>query len=229
MLEIEESVDYSQYCEAVYWEGTLKYTNSDGESSDYNLTGVALLERIGMPKLPTSAMKYLKISLDEKDVNLSELSKISIVAKAAFDKAAKDYMMTNCSPIINYRVSFADLSNVEKYKDFLNLQHYKLGDTGFIYNEELGINTIQQIVKKTIDGITGEVLSVELGSLRKNFTSNGNLNGGYDSVRTELIKNELTYGNTWEDLGASGYSLEGLDVSWDSLAGEVSITETEVN
>lgn len=219
MLDITETVDYSSYCESIYWVGNFKSDAGDGEYS-----GVACLERIGMPILPVSPMKYLKLTLSEQDVNNTN----SATIKAAFDKAAKDYMMTNCSPIINYNVSFADLRNVEKYKDFLNLQNYNLGDTGIIYNEELGINTTQQIVKKTIDGITGEVLSVDLGSLRKNFTSNGKVNGGYDSVRTELIKNELTFGNSWEDLGAKGYKLDDLSYSWDSLAGEVSMTDTEV-
>ncbi len=219
MLGIKETVDYSSYCESIYWVGTFK-----SDVGDDKYSGVACLERIGMPILPVSPMKYLKLTLSEQDVNNTD----STTIKAAFNKAAKDYMMTNCSPIINYCVSFANLRNVEKYKDFLNLQNYNLGDTGIIYNEVLGINTTQQIVKKTIDGITGEILSIDLGSLRKNFTSNGKVNGGYDSVRTELIKNELTFGNSWEDLGAKGYNLDGLNYSWDSLAGEVSMTDTEV-
>ena len=113
------------------------------------------------------------------------------------------------------------------YKGFINLQRCELGDIGTIYNEELGINTIQQIVKKTIDGITGEVVSIELGSLRKTITSKGRINGGYDSVRTELIKNEIAANNTWYGLGDAGYTMEQLNATWDELAGN-NIIHTEV-
>lgn len=113
------------------------------------------------------------------------------------------------------------------YKGFINLQRCELGDIGTIYNEELGINTIQQIVKKTIDGITGEVVSIELGSLRKTITSKGRINGGYDSVRTELIKNEIAANNTWYGLGDAGYTMEQLNAAWDELA-ENNIIHTEV-
>lgn len=76
----------------------------------------------------------------------------------------------------------ANLKNTELYKDFLNLQKCEIGDTGTIYHEELGISTVQKVIKKTVDVITGETTNIELGKLRGSFTrtpttyniSNGN-------------------------------------------------------
>ena len=105
------------------------------------------------------------------------------------------------------------------YKDFIGLQECNLGDTGTVYHEVLGISTTQQIVKKTINGITGETISIELGSLRKSFTSDGRINGGINSAQSELIKNEIAAENTWENLGNLGYEMQDLNLSWDELTG----------
>lgn len=201
-------------------------TKSEDLESTYK--GVASLHRLDLPDLPVVPMQSLKLTLTEQDIaDMSAEEEKKLAVKEAFDKRVKDYMLANCSPIINYRVKFANLADFEMYKDFADLQSCELGDTGRIYNEPLGISTVQQIVKKTIDGITGETISVELGSLRKSFTSTGRVNGVFDSTRTELIKNEISYKNTWENLGENGYTLESLNSSWNDLAGNVSIIESE--
>lgn len=134
--------------------------------------------------------------------------------KAACENYAEKYMLTNCQPSFNYRISFADLKNYDLYKDFIGLQECNLGDTGTIYHELLGISTTQQIVKKTINGITGETISIELGSLRKSFTSDGRINGSVDSEQSELIRNEIKIENTWENLGNLGYEMQDLKYTW---------------
>lgn len=231
MTEIEQEVDYSDFCGAVAWIGTYKYTVTSGEETkelESTYKGVASLHRLDLPDLPVVPMRSLKLTLNEQDIaDMSADEEKKLAVKEAFDKRVKDYMLANCSPIINYRVKFANLADFEMYKDFADLQSCELGDTGRIYNEPLGISTVQQIVKKTIDGITGETISVELGSLRKSFTSTGRVNGVFDSTRTELIKNEISYKNTWENLGENGYTLESLNSSWNDLAGDVSIIESE--
>lgn len=224
MLEIQETVDYSAYCESVYWNGSFRYTDN-GEDAEMKYQGIASLSRLNMPGLPVSPMKNIDISITEKDIKDDWI--LSDVIDA-LEKTAKDYMLTNCSPVVNYRVSFANLKDFEKYSDFINLQSCELGDIGIIYNDKLRINTTQQIVKKIVNGITGETESIELGSLRRTFTNDGKINGGYNSVRTELIKNEISYNNTWEELGNEGYSLNTLNSSWNDLAGVVSGEYEEV-
>ena len=72
--------------------------------------------------------------------------------------------------MINYKVTFANLKNVDEYKDFINLQRCEIGDTGIIHNERLDISNVQKIVKKTVDGITGDVISIELGTAKGTIT-----------------------------------------------------------
>lgn len=80
------------------------------------------------------------------------------------------YLDDYYDPLINYNVSFATLKNTELYKDFINLQNCNLGDTGTIYNELLKINTVQKVIKKTVNVLTGEVISIELGKAKKSIT-----------------------------------------------------------
>lgn len=229
MIEIEEDVDLSDYCGALYWEGIYKYDPfGNGEEVERLYVGVSSFHRLDLPALPVVPMKSYKLTLTE-DYIRQELGNdpSSQQIKSIFEKNVMDYMLTDCSPVVNYRVTFANLVDFDLYKDFINLQRCELGDIGTIYNEELGINTTQQIVKKTVDGITGEVVSIELGSLRKTITSKGRINGGYDSVRTELIMNEIAVNNTWYGLGDAGYTMDQLNVTWDELAGNIIHMEVE--
>ena len=77
-----------------------------------------------------------------------------------------------------------------------------------------------------MDGITGEITDIELGSLRKSYVSNNRTNGGTNSKRAEILKNEIAFNNTWEELGNKGLTMDDLNVSWDELAGNV--IESEV-
>lgn len=134
--------------------------------------------------------------------------------KAACEERAKEYMLTNCQPSFNYRIIYADLKNYDLYKDFIGLQECNLGDAGTIYHELLGINVTQQIVKKTINGITGETISIELGSLRRSFMSDDRTNGSVDSEQSDLIINVIKIENTWENLGNLGYEMQDLNYTW---------------
>lgn len=271
MTEIQQEIDYSSYCSAIYYDATI-YNDTIVEKEDGKkekqrteivLTGTAVLNTLNMAVLPVPPMQAYNFELNAKDIQreikgqvtdeaalpstgnsngdlyyvvnpkkgISDYYiwnngewKISMLPsldemKAACEERAKEYMLINCQPSINYRVSFADLKNYDMYKDFIGLQECNLGDIGTVYHELLGINTTQQIVKKTINGITGETISIELGSLRKSFTSDGRINGGINSAQSELIKNEIAAENTWENLGNLGYEMQDLNLSWDELTG----------
>lgn len=218
MTEIQQEIDYSSCCSAVYYEATIynEYiVNAEKQRTEMVLTGTVVLNTLDMAVLPVPPMQAYNFELNAKDIqreikgqvtdeaalpstgnNNGDLYyvvnpekgisdyyiwsngewKISMFPsldemKTACEERAKEYMLINCQPSINYRVSFADLKNYDMYKDFIGLQECNLGDIGTVYHELLGINTTQQIVKKTISGITGETISIELGNLRKSLTS----------------------------------------------------------
>lgn len=89
---------------------------------------------------------------------------------AAFQNDAQAYFDSKCYPKINYKVNYANLKNTDLYKDFIGLQECNVGDTGYIYCEELGISTLQKIIKKTVDVLTGNTVSIELGNMQDSLT-----------------------------------------------------------
>ncbi len=221
LTEISCEVDYSSYCSSVYYEATVyseKIVNNNKERTETIMTGTASLNTV-VAVLPIPPMQAYSFEIDIRDIkcegDLPTLDEI----RAACEERAKEYIMINCQPTINYRVSFADLKKYDAYKDFIGLRECNLGDIGQVMHEPLGISVTQQIVKKTIDGITGETLSIELGSLRKSFTSDGRINGGINSAQSELLKEEIAAENTWENLGNLGYEMQDLNLSWTELTG----------
>ena len=98
-------------------------------------------------------------------------------SEAAFQTDVNNYFQEHCQPKINYKVNFANLQNVELYKDFIGLQNCNVGDTGTIYCEALGIATQQKIVKKTIDVLNHSTVSIELGNLSSSLTRKDRYSG----------------------------------------------------
>ena len=205
MMAIEESIDCSDYTPCIYWDATV-------HGQENALRGEAAYRQLTLPVQP---MKYLKITVDES---------ITDDAEATFDALHQvaAYIASNCMPRINYRVDVADLRHMEQYKDFVGLAAYDVGDTGTVYSEELGIWTSQQIVKQTIDAVTGEVQSIELGSLRKSIVSFAGLSAS--SYQFEQQRKEDAAKNTYGYLGRLGYTYGMLkNVTYAELAGKVMV------
>ena len=225
MTEIRNEVDYSDYCSSVYYEGIIK------GDTDVTLNGTVSLNTLDSSVLPVPPMKSHRFELDIKDIktqNTPPNPPSVIEMRKACEERAKEYILASCQPVFNYKVSFADLKRFDLYKDFIKLQECNIGDIGTICHEPLGISVTQQIVKKVVDGITGETISIELGSLRKGIVKN-NVNGGTNSIRAELLKNEIAMQNTWENLGIRGFTMKSINVSWSELAGNPIISGGDNN
>lgn len=91
-------------------------------------------------------------------------------AAASFEQDARNYFAEKCYPKINYKVNYANLKNADLYKDFIGLQECNVGDTGYVYCEELGITTLQKVIKKTTDILSGNTVSIELGNMQNSLT-----------------------------------------------------------
>jgi len=145
MLEIEETVDYTDIC--TYLKSWDNFGNGWFVSYVPNV------------RLAHDCCKVVRFNYDSYDGAMQQLM-----------KDGQNYFNSVCVPKVTYRVVFANLKNVEMYKDFINLQHYAVGDTVDIYCEELDITTNQKVVKKTVDAITGDTISIELGMSRASLT-----------------------------------------------------------
>lgn len=205
LTEITETVDCSDYCPCVYWEATVGGVENAKR-------GVASFVQL---KLPIQPMQYLAITVDE-----------SITGDEAVNgeiaRQIKEYVSGHCMPLVNYKIGIADIRNLPGYEDFVGLESYDVGDVGTIYSETLGISTTQQIVKRTVDGITGEVISIELGNLKKSIVSpSGRVVGTYQFEDAQV---EAAAENTWGKLGAKLYTWDELKtMSWDEASGKVMI------
>ena len=143
MLDVEETVDYTDMC--TY----LKCWDNFG-----NGWFVSYVPNV---RLAHDCSKVVRFSYDKSDF-------------PQLIKDGRNYFGDIWLPSVAYAVKFANLKNSELYKDFLNLQNYNVGDTVPIFCEELGITTVEKVVKKTINAISGETISVDLGSRKSSLT-----------------------------------------------------------
>lgn len=172
MLEVEEVVDYSEFC-------TYLHT----EDNYGNMYAVAYVPN---SRFPHNYALGKKFNYNENDIEMLHQDMTS-------------YFEERWTPRITYTVKFANLKNAELYKDFINLANYNVGDTGTIYSEELEINTQQTIIKKTIDAVTGETISITLGNFPRSLT------------RKEKFSNTITRKDNIIDRVISPY--RGINVS----------------
>lgn len=75
-------------------------------------------------------------------------------------------------PVVTYTVSMVDLRDTTEYEQYKMLETVNEGDTVHIYVKKLDINLTTRVTKLNIDKITGRIISVELGSIVKNFFEN---------------------------------------------------------
>lgn len=145
-----------------------------------------------------------------------------------FDQLVKDgqnYFGSVYQPKITYKIKFANIKGNEKYKDFLELQNYNVGDTVLIYCEELDIVTEQKVVKKVTNALTGETVSIELGNLSGGLTRKDKLDstvtsGGKsieeknnDALKAELRKTKLKLLANWGTAETSTWA-EAEEFTW---------------
>lgn len=107
--------------------------------------------------------KYVKFQYNNEENNGN--------IAARFQQDAKRYWQTVKEPKISVKVSYADLSKTELYKDYIAAKHCNVGDTGTVKNEELGIEAKLKVVRKTTDILKDEVDSIEFGNLAATITA----------------------------------------------------------
>lgn len=73
---------------------------------------------------------------------------------------------TVSTPQISIEVSVANIIMDPQYIDFVNLQNFDVGYQGLVYVEHLGINVQMKITSIKRNELTGEVISIKLGSVR---------------------------------------------------------------
>lgn len=142
MLEVEECVDYSEFCTYLHTED--------------NYGNMYAVSYVPSSQFPHNYAQGRKFNYSENNIE-------------ALGQDMTTYFEERWTPKITYTVKFANLKGSEQYKDFLNLANYNVGDSGLIYSEELDISTTQTIIEKTTDILTGEVTSITLGNFARSL------------------------------------------------------------
>ena len=91
------------------------------------------------------------------------------------------------TPKVTYEMQFASLRSDPRYTEFMKLQNYNYGDQGVLYCPELDIYTTQQISEIEKDEITGDIISMKLGSLSSSL------------IRPNFMGSTVTSGRSSED------------------------------
>ena len=134
-----------------------------------------------------------------KSLSFSYSNQVSDNMKRLHDDVEK-YGVTYGSGLdISYEVKFKDLKNIDKYKEWAQLQSYKIGDTGVIRSERLGIDVTAKIISRTINDITGETESITLGNFAPSLWRNDRFGIVSSNKRLKALEDLRIYNMfTWE-------------------------------
>ena len=110
------------------------------------------------------------------------------------DRLAKDGMTLweqVSTPTISIVVTIARIANDPKYKDFANLQNFDVGYKGTVYVEHLNIDVEMKINSIRRDELTGEVIQLTLGNIRRSM------------IRSTVMSNTIVSPNSVEGKNAA--------------------------
>lgn len=105
-----------------------------------------------------------------------------------FEADAKAYFDEYKQSKVTITVRFANLSDYDLYKDFINLDNYEVGDRVTVYHKDMGISFYNlEIVSKTFDVVQQQTTEIVIGNF-KNALSRNPLLGGTASTMTPSIQ-----------------------------------------
>ncbi|MBR4627792.1 MAG: phage tail protein [Ruminococcus sp.] len=108
--------------------------------------------------IPYHIYGYARFTYDEEDV-------------ALFHADAQAYFNERKQSKVNITVRFANLSDIEKYKQFLQLDDFEVGDKITLYHKELDIYYSNlEIISKTFDVVAQKTMEIEIGSFKDAVT-----------------------------------------------------------
>ena len=87
------------------------------------------------------------------------------IVEAMFKQDVELWFSQNCQPLIAYEIDMKDLQNNPDYQMFADLDSFRVGNYGYIHDENIGDIEIG-ITKTTVNAITGETEQVTFGNVR---------------------------------------------------------------
>lgn len=106
------------------------------------------------------------------------------------------YYGTVNTPKVTYEIEIAMIKNDPLYEDFLQLQEFDVGDTGYIYCDILDIYVEQRIMQIKRNELTGDIISISLGNMKNSL------------IRPSYMGSTISSGNELNDKQVSSVQLQ---------------------
>ena len=91
--------------------------------------------------------------------------------KALFYREAKAYYDEHKQSSVNITIKFANLTDLDKYKDFLALDDFEVGDKITVYHKDLDIYYSNlEIISKTFDVVSMKTIEIQVGNFKSAVT-----------------------------------------------------------
>lgn len=163
MIKIKQKIDFSE------WVTYLRTVDNQGDSWAISYTGTEW------------AIHHHK----QKRVHFNYSDSFNSMNNLNCDGNA--YWNTVSTPKVTYEVKIASIKGDPKYKEFLELQNYEVGDTGYVYCEPLQISTLQRVMAIKRNELTDEIMSITLGNMQNSI------------LRPSYMGNTISSGNSIND------------------------------
>ena len=151
--------------------------------------------------IPHHIYGYAKFSYDAEDVS-------------AFHADAQAYFDEHKQSKVNITVRFANLSDIEKYKQFLQLDDFEVGDKVTIYHKELDIYYSNlEIISKTYDVVAQKTSEIQIGSFKSAIT------------RRQYMADTVSSGSTVGDKSSAALEQGIYDSNTKTMASNISDME----
>ncbi len=157
MIDVEEVYDTSNYYTHVN-----AISNIPGAPTIENhVNGWGSKEHVPMqPKVKIVKFQYNS----EETANVEQ-------AKNRFVQDYWRYFRSVTKPRLTIRCNYAELSDTDLYKDYIDAKHCNVGDSGTIDCEDLGIKQVMKVVRKKYDLIDKKKVEITFGSKLASITS----------------------------------------------------------
>lgn len=172
------------------------------------------------PDVPTQAIPYHIYGYVRFSYDAENIQQFHADAQAYFD----EHKQSN----VNITVRFANLSDIEKYKQYLDLDSFEVGDKITVYHSDLDIYYSNlEIISKRFDAVAQKTMEIQIGSFkgaitRRTFMSETVSSGDTPAdkeiiaINTQLNDMTLRALRTWG--GASAYKWgEVAKYTWEDV------------
>ena len=88
-----------------------------------------------------------------------------------FQKDFWRYFRSITQQRLTLKCNYAELSDTDLYKDYIEAKHCNVGDSGTVYCEDLGISQVMKVIRKQRDLINKNKVEITFGSKLASITS----------------------------------------------------------